>query len=128
MDVSPDPAIIAQLVGIRDDADRSQEFTLERETEIRIYALGEGDDDEMYDYAWIADANTGRGIWEMTYRLTDHAGGAQKNRLYNGKITLPAGEYLLRYHADDSHSHGSWNMTPPNDPFSYGVTLLRVEN
>ncbi len=127
-DASSDPAIIAQLIGMRDDADRSQGFTLESETELRVYALGEGEGGDMYDYAWIEDAKTGRGIWEMTYRLTEHAGGAQKNRLYDGNLTLPAGEYVLRYEADDSHSLESWNMTPPNDPFSYGVTLFRVGN
>jgi hypothetical protein len=127
-DVGSDPNIVAQLITIRDDADRSKGFTLDNETELRIYALGEGDDGEMYDYAWIEDANSGRGLWEMTYRLTEHAGGARKNRMYDANITLPAGEYVLRYRADDSHSLESWNLTPPNDPFSYGVTLLRVEN
>ncbi len=127
-DDAADPAIIAQLTAVRDDADRSQRFALEDETEIRVYALGEGESGDMYDYAWIEDAESGRGLWEMTYRVTEHAGGAQKNRLYNGNITLPAGEYLLRYEADDSHSFESWNVAPPNDPFSYGVTLFRVSN
>ena len=127
-DPSADPSIVAQLIGIRDGADRSQSFTLNQETEIRIYAMGEGESGDMFDYAWIEDANTGRGMWEMTFRLTEHAGGASKNRLYDGKLTLPAGEYLLRYEADDSHSLESWNMTPPNDPFGYGVTLFKVSN
>jgi len=127
-DVNADPAIIAQLIAIRDDAHRSQRFNLENETEARIYALGEGDGGEMYDYAWIEDATSGRDLWEMTYGVTEHAGGVLKNRMYNGTITLPAGEYLLRYEADGSHSLEEWNSTPPNDPFSYGVTLLRVEN
>lgn len=127
-DVNSDPAIVAQLIAIRDDANRSQSFALENETELRVYALGEGDSGEMYDYAWIEDADTGRGLWEMTYRVTEHAGGARKNRLYDGTLTLPAGEYLLRYESDGSHSLEEWNSTPPADPFSYGVTLFRVEN
>jgi hypothetical protein len=127
-DVAADPNIVAQLVAIRDDADRGQHFALQNETEIRIYALGEGDSGEMYDYAWIEDAETGKGVWEMTYRVTEHAGGARKNRLFDGTITLPAGEYVLRYEADDSHSLEGWNAAAPHDPFSYGVTLFRVEN
>jgi hypothetical protein len=123
-----DPAIVAQLVHIRDDANRSAEFTLEEEAEVRIYALGEGDGGEMYDFAWIEDAKTGQDIWEMTYQITDHAGGARKNRKFDGTVSLKAGNYLLRYRTDGSHSFEEWNTTPPNDPFSYGVTLFREEN
>ena len=125
-DVASDPAIIAQLVAIRDDDSRGAPFSLEADTEIRIYALGEGESGDMYDYAWIEDAETGQDMWEMTYRATEHAGGARKNRAFNGTIVLPAGEYMLRYEADDSHSLESWNMIPPHDPFAYGVTLLEV--
>lgn len=123
-----DPAIIAQLIHIRDDANRRQAFSLESESEVRIYALGEGESGDMYDFAWIEDAKSGQDIWEMTYNVTEHAGGARKNRVFDGTIVLPAGEYVLRYEADGSHSFESWNMTPPRDPFSYGVTLLRVGN
>ena len=55
-------------------------FSLEEDSRIRIYAIGEGMGDEMYDYAWIENAETGQDIWKMTYRDTEHAGGARKNR------------------------------------------------
>ena len=126
-DVGSDPALIAQLIAIRDDDSRGAPFSLQTDTEIRVYALGEGESGDMYDYAWIEDAETGRAVWEMTYRATEHAGGARKNRAFNSTITLPAGEYLLRYEADGSHSLESWNMSPPHDPFAYGVTLLKVD-
>ena len=126
-DVGADPSIIAQLIAIRDDDSRGAPFTLETDAEIRVYALGEGESGDMYDYAWIEDAETERAVWEMTYRATEHAGGAQKNRAFNSTIMLPAGDYLLRYEADDSHSLESWNVSPPHDPFAYGVTLLRVD-
>jgi len=125
-DVASDPAILAQLIAIRDDDSRGAPFSLEDETEVRIYALGEGESGDMYDFAWIEDAETGQDLWEMTYGVTEHAGGAPKNRAFDGTIMLPAGEYLLRYEADDSHSLEGWNMAPPHDPFAYGVTLLRV--
>ena len=126
-DVGSDPAIIAQLIAIRDDDSRGTPFSLEANTEIRVYALGEGESGDMYDYAWIENAETGRAVWEMTYRATEHAGGARKNRAFNSTIMLPAGDYLLRYEADDSHSLESWNVSPPHDPFAYGVTLLKVD-
>ena len=126
-DVGSDPAVIAQLTAISDDDSRGAPFSLETETEIRIYAIGEGESGDMYDYAWIEDAKTGQQIWTMRHPDTEHAGGARKNRAFNSIIKLPAGDYLLRYQADGSHSLESWNMAPPHDPFAYGVTLLRVD-
>jgi hypothetical protein len=62
----------------------------------------------------------------MTYRTSEPAGGAAKNRRFDGTITLPAGEYTLRYESDGSHSFGSWNANPPDEPEMYGITLYRV--
>jgi hypothetical protein len=79
----------------------------------------------MNDYAWITDAETRRVVWEMKYEHTDHAGGAEKNRMVNGTLELPRGDYILHYETDDSHSFNDWNAAPPTDPFSYGVTVYR---
>ncbi len=117
-------APVAQLVGIRDDVRRRAWITLDRRTSVRIYALGEGDRNEMYDYAWIEDADTRRTVWEMTYRNTERAGGASKNRIFNDTVRLPAGEYVLRYRSDESHSPESWNDEPPDDVRNYGVTVF----
>jgi hypothetical protein len=122
---SSDPSVLAQLIGMRDDENRSHKFTLSEETKVGIYALGEGSDGDMYDFAWIQDAQTGRTVWEMTYGMTQHAGGGEKNRLYRGSIVLPAGDYVLRYRSDGSHSLEDWNVNPPDNPFDYGVTLTR---
>jgi hypothetical protein len=118
-------AVLARIVGVGDDADLERRFTLDRTSDVRVYAIGEGDDDEMYDYAWIEDARTGHVVWRMTYGDTEHAGGAQKNRLFDRTVHLPAGEYRVRYQSDDSHSFGDWNEDAPRDPFSYGVTVFR---
>ena len=40
----------------------------------------------------------------MSYRRTEHAGGAGKNRKINEVITLPKGSYALYYETDSSHS------------------------
>ena len=109
---------------MRDDESPRKTFKLDRETTMRIYALGEASARSMVDYGWIEDAKTGRTVWEMTYRSTEPAGGAAKNRRFDGTITLPAGEYMLRYETDDSHSFGSWNANPPDDPDMCGITLL----
>lgn len=124
-DPGRDAAILAQLVGIRDDQRARKSFRMERDGTVHVYALGEGDEDEMYDYAWIEEAGTKRVVWELTYRMTSHAGGASKNRVFDGNIQLPAGEYLLHYRSDSSHSYGSWNSDAPRDPSMWGVTLRK---
>ena len=126
-DERTDPAIVAQLIGIRDDDEVRRRFTLSRDGELRIYALGEGTGHELADYGWIEDAKTGRRVWEMSYRATEHAGGAAKNRRFDGRITLPAGDYTLFYRTDGSHSFGDWNADPPDDPDAWGITLYRVK-
>jgi hypothetical protein len=115
---------IAQLTEIRDDVRRRAYFTLERRSRVRVYALGEGDRNEMYDYAWVEDADTRTKIWEMTYRSSEHAGGASKNRVVDSTGWLPAGKYVLRYRSDESHSPESWNADPPRDRRNYGVTVF----
>ena len=100
-------------------------FRLDRDMVIRVHAVGEGDD-TMYDYGWIEDAATGRVVWEMTYCTTDPAGGARKNREFDGTIRLPAGNYLLRYRSDGSHAYGDWNDDPPQDPEAWGIAVYRI--
>ncbi|MBI3189567.1 MAG: hypothetical protein HYZ33_02850 [Ignavibacteriales bacterium] len=79
----------------------------------------------MFDYGWIENARTGEVVWEMTYTMTFHAGGARKNRMVNTTIVLDKGEYLLRYVSDDSHSYRDWNMDAPDDPTMWGITLYK---
>jgi hypothetical protein len=117
---------LVQILGVGDDEERSRTFTLDQDTDVRIYALGEGSDNQMFDYAWIEKVRTDRVVWEMTYRMTSHAGGASKNRLYDDVIRLPAGQYVLRYKSDDSHSADSWNADAPYDPARWGVTLFKA--
>jgi hypothetical protein len=121
------PLILTQLVRIRDDEQKKSRFTLDKDGPVQIYALGEGSHGDMYDYAWIENVNTGRVVWEMTYRKTERAGGAKKNRLIDDRIHLEAGEYVVYYESDDSHSFNDWNARPPHDPFNWGITVSLVE-
>lgn len=122
-----DKSIIAQIVRAGDDADNSESFTLDRTTRIRVYAIGEGQNREMYDYGWIEDARSGNVVWEMTYSMTFHAGGGRKNRVVKTSILLEKGEYRLRFKSDDSHSFGDWNVDPPEDQQYWGITLYKDE-
>ena len=127
--------IIAEIIRVRDDDYITKTFTLKSKTKIRIIAIGEGDEDggnysrrrrgEMFDYGWIEDNKTGKIVWDMTYDKTEDAGGAKKNRLFNGVIELDAGTYKVCYETDDSHAYRDWNSSPPHDAERYGITLLR---
>ena len=122
-----DPSILAKIVRVGDRARKQEKFSIDKDRYIHIYALGEGDRDEMYDFAWIENAYTGKIIWEMTYRKTENAGGARKNRMYDDRVLLPAGEYYVIYETDDSHAFGDWNDSPPYDQMNYGITISYAE-
>jgi hypothetical protein len=125
-DRGPSGTVLAALVQMKDDERAHTPFRLERETTLRVYALGEGVNGEMVDYGWIEDAQTGRLVWEMDYDATEPAGGARKNRSLEGTVRLPAGNYILHYKSDGSHSYGDWNADAPDDAESWGITVFRM--
>ena len=118
-------ATVAQLNHMSNDEDAHTTFRLTEQTRVRVLALGEGRDDEMFDYGWI-EASDGHTVWQMKYADTEPAGGSDKNRVFDGVITLPAGSYVLRYRSDGSHSYGDWNDNPPDDPESWGIAVFRM--
>jgi len=118
-----DPSALASILRVGSDERRRKEFSLSQKSELRIYAVGEASGKDMADYAWIEDAGSGKVVWEMRYRMTEYAGGARKNRVFEGAITLPAGEYTLFYETDDSHAYNDWNDSPPDDPEGWGVMV-----
>ncbi len=120
-----DPLVLVQMIRIGDDERVRKRFHLGHASRIRIYALGEGDEDEMNDFGWIENER-GREVWIMEYEDTRHAGGAEKNRVYNGVVELEQGDYTVYYESDDSHSFDDWNSDPPGDPDGWGITL-RIE-
>ncbi|MGH7605798.1 MAG: hypothetical protein ACREME_00535, partial [Gemmatimonadales bacterium] len=83
--VPRDQAIVA-MIGVRDDEYRSEGFTVKRPLGVRIFALGEGDDGDLHDRAWISNARSGAVVWDMAEVPTEHAGGSSKNRLFDGVI------------------------------------------
>ena len=126
-DEQADKNVLARIAAVRDDAYKRHKFILEEDSSIRIYALGEGDHGEMYDYGWIENSSTGKVVWEMTYRMSEHAGGSSKNRMVNSIIGLPAGSYTVYFQTDGSHAFGDWNAGAPSDPENWGITILAVD-
>jgi len=125
-DESQDEDILAQIYKAGNDEHLKVPFVLPSSMDVRIYAIGEGDRSEMYDYGWIED-KWGHVVWEMKYRDTSHAGGAKKNRLVNEVIHLDRGPYSLHYRTDDSHAYHRWNADPPDDGFHWGIMLIKQD-
>lgn len=109
----------------RDDDFHEQAFRLSRDTALHVYAIGEGVDDgwTWVDYGWIIDATTRETVWEMGDRNTFPAGGAEKNRMFDGIVNLPAGDYVAFYVSDDSHSWEEFNAAAPFDPQAWGMQI-----
>ncbi len=119
--------VLAQLTHVGNNERVMKLFALPETTRIKIIAIGEGDWDEMYDYGWIENAETGEIVWKMKYENTRWAGGARKNRLAEAELTLPPGKYKVVFRTDDSHCYGHWNARPPRRPDMYGITVLKVQ-
>lgn len=119
--------ILVRITRVGDHERIRERFELEAETEVEIYAVGEGTGGDMYDYGSIRDRDNRRTVWEMDYRDTEHAGGASKNRMVRDRIRLPAGRYEVVYETDGSHSFDGWNARRPDDPLSWGITVRVAE-
>ncbi|NIV12191.1 MAG: hypothetical protein GWN62_13215, partial [Aliifodinibius sp.] len=119
--------LIVDISKIRDNEFVQEAFEIKKETTLKIFALGEGRDGEMYDYGWIVDGRTGKRIWTMDYYKTKPAGGAQKNRMVDTEITLLPGTYIVYYKSDGSHSFGDWNATSPRQPHRWGISIYLID-
>ena len=92
---------------------KSVGFIANQSVEIEVYSIGEFIRDENHDYGWIQDAISRELVWELSYRKSEEAGGARKNRMRKSTIRLPKGKYSVVYSADDSHLPRRWNSQPP---------------
>ena len=116
--------VIAELVEVGDGFDGSAPFSLDEETLVHVYAIGEMNSDGEYDRAWIEEAASGDMVWRMALEKTSHAGGAERNRKSDETVLMSSGRYVLRYVSDDSHSYMAWYGAPPDHLF-WGVQLRR---
>jgi len=121
--ISFDDKSAFSMAPLGDNEFKKQGFSLLNDTKLRIYAIGEGDDGEMYDYGWIEDGNTGEHVWNMEYHETGWAGGADKNRIIDTIIEFKKGDYIVYFVTDGSHSYEEWNRYPPYIPQYWGITI-----
>lgn len=121
-----EPTIIS-ITKVRNNRFEQKGFTLKKETDLHIFALGEyGYSDEFADYGWIEDVSSADIVWEMTEYNTEHAGGGKKNRKFDGIITLPKGDYMVYYVTDDSHAYRRWNTSAPIERDMWGISIYGV--
>ncbi len=117
--------VLARIQAVGNDQHRQAQFKLDRGQKVHVMAVGEGERSGLVDYAWIEDAKSGDVVWEMTYRNSRAAGGARKNRVFDGDVMLDAGTYELHNETDDSHAFPAWNAAAPRDPRRWGAVVTR---
>ncbi len=121
---------LVDLTRARNDEFTEQAFRVDRDMDFHVVAIGEyaTGSREFADYGFIENAATGRIVWEMTFRNTEHAGGAEKNRMFDGTVFLPKGEYIASYVTDGSHSYRRWNSAAPWDPAAWGMAIYALND
>ena len=101
-------------------------FELDREAKLHIQAVGEITFSSQYDYGWIERVDDGDIVWEMLLDNTQPAGGAERNRRFDGVVTLSPGRYVARFITDASHHYGFFGDEAPDDPEAWGITVHYV--
>jgi len=75
----------------------------------------------LFDLGWIENTK-GKTIWKMNMSELKPAGGALKNQREDTVLFLKRGNYILKYHTDESHAPSKWDDQPPSTEF-YGIRL-----
>lgn len=120
----PPALVIARITGLGDGEHRELPFHLGGPARLRVYAVGEGTSDRMWDHGWIENA-TGEPVWQMQSDAVRPAGGAAKNVRIDQVVELAEGDYVAIFETDGSHSAGGgWNAPPPFEPEMWGMTIL----
>lgn len=117
--------VIAEISMVGNDEYIKRNFDLDQDTKVTVIGLGEGTNNEMHDFGYIKNMDTGKIVWEMRYRNSEYGGGARKNREFNETILLEKGSYRIVYESDGSHSYRRWNADAPRDPERWGITILK---
>ena len=115
----------AKIDQVGNDTYSILEFTLAKDTQVAIYAVGEYWLGKMVDYGGIEDVSSGELIWVMAPERTLPAGGNPINRQAKDQIEIRAGTYRLHYRTDWNHSFGNWDALPPDNLF-WGIALYSI--
>jgi CubicO group peptidase (beta-lactamase class C family) len=118
--------VVASIEAVANNARRSVEFALEKCTRLRVYAIGEGDEQSMADYGFVENVATGQVVWRM-YHFETESAGYPRNRLADRALSLPAGSYRLHFETNGAHAFDDWAERPPSHRF-WGITLFEDQS
>lgn len=120
---------LIDLTGVGNDALEKAQFTVHIPSTFLISAMGEiTSRRSVYDYGWLESNETHEIIWKMSYLDSNHAGGAEKNRVETVFLDLEPGTYTVYYQSDDSHSFRRFTETGPDHPERWGLALFPVSS
>lgn len=123
---------IAKLTKVTNNADEIVEFNLRHDKRVHIIAAGElipegisnnSADKKWVDYGWIERLGVSEPFWTMKRAETKAIGGLKRNQRFDGCISLPAGQYKLRYKSDGSHSFRQWDDNQKPDEDFWGIVV-----
>lgn len=112
---------ISSILRVRDNADLTTTFTINKKTIVLIIIMGEAG----YDDGWLESAN-GDKIAVQNNNNVLCAGGRTDNQIQIVIDTLNRGEYRIRYVSDGGRSYNSWGDTPPDYPEFWGIQVIEL--
>ncbi|GMQ83099.1 MAG: hypothetical protein BMS9Abin05_2577 [Rhodothermia bacterium] len=116
--------LLVRLERVGNDADLFDSFKLDSDQEVYIVAQGEITTGGRWDYGWIESNNSGERIWELTLRNSTSAGGADRNRRFDGWISLEKGSYTARFTSDLSHAYADFGDEAPDNAEEWGIRIF----
>lgn len=119
---------LVAMLQVGNDEELSMSLELDQSLDILAFSMGElSSDQSRYDFGWIENTATGDRVWELDFDESVHAGGDKMNRESQSILTLPPGNYTVRYRSDGSHSYEDWNKSEPIHPNRWGIALFVVD-
>lgn len=118
--------VIVNATQLGNGEKQSHSFSLSTLTIVRIIAVGEISTSGQYDYGWIEDNDTGQIVWEMTRRNSEHAGGDDHNRKFDGLLELEPGNYTAHFKTDFTHAFGDFGEGGPDRPSEWGIRIETI--
>jgi len=131
------PLVAMDRVG--NDAFKVSYFTVDAPSVFMVYGMGELTEHDRFDYGWIERVPANRmgaltnrdvspdpsqSLWEMTYDVSQHAGGSDDNREQFDVLRLAPGGYALYYVSDYAHAHGDWRRDRARHSDRWGISLF----
>lgn len=120
--------VVVDLTRLGNEQRVSRTFSVSEPELLQLRGVGEISLSSRYDYGWIEDADSGEIVWEMTWQNTIPAGGDDRNRMFDGTLSLGEGEYVAHFRTDFSHAYGDFADESPRSPQAWGLLIVRPEH